>query len=220
MATRFSMTTPIKLDQYEFNALMLIGGEKGSNLGLQISQVCSVLNISKEEVVSFIKSKKGEDYQIDMWWDEYTLIGEDVILLYEFELLLINLFCNQNEIAYELYSAKSPSTFQEQFFDVFYYDYFEQKEGVGWGRPIPKRNQLEQDLIDMEYLAIFGRTEAELQQAWQKHDVQNAMTCEELELVADVEGLAARLIKEDELHPIVAFKQAIKQVVKISVITR
>jgi hypothetical protein len=72
---------------------------------------------------------------------------------------------------------------------------------------------------DLIYLGIFNRRAAQLKTDWDDKNPRDSMTNQELFLVAEVEALTSRLIDYDNLHPLVAAKQALS-VLRIPVCDR
>jgi len=68
-----------------------------------------------------------------------------------------------------------------------------------------------QAILDMEYLAVFDKTEAQLKEEWGVEDVQDGMTIEQLNIIAKIEEKATMLVQEKGLDPISALKKALKK---------
>ena len=63
---------------------------------------------------------------------------------------------------------------------------------------------------DVIYRGLFNRRAANLRADWDTKSPRDSMTAKELFLLAEVEDFAARLIRLDSLHPIVAVQQSLR----------
>jgi hypothetical protein len=226
----------VKIGCLEFEGLMLDDG----TFGIAVPQVCSVFQTDKNQASRTIKSILGNDFQFDKWRSTLHPKAVNVLSLVDFEKLLRKLDRSGNLLAQGLVDSLVGLSLHQLFSDAFCVK-FEQEERQEWLkdrdngkiyrrtltdsikdylRSHPREDKrLYPITTDLIYLGIFNRRAAQLKVDWDEKNPRDSMTNHELFLVAEVESLTSRLIDFDNLHPLVAAKQALS-VLRIPVCDR
>jgi len=89
----------------------------------------------------------------------------------------------------------------------------------GFGYKIESRPHIIQELLDIVYKGMYGRTEKQLEEDWGVFDIESAMTPEESDLFLRIANLTAELIYKGYKDPWAALNIAVERL-NIKVITR
>ena len=226
----------VRIGRIEFEGLMLANG----TFGMGIPQIASLIKASSNTASRDFKRLLGDEFKTSKVKTVYNKNYTNFVTLYVFELILAKLDRNGNTEAQNLRDSLVGLSLHQLFSDAFYIK-FEKEERQQWiedrqsgkeyrrtltdsirdyllAHPTADKN-LYAIVTDLIYLGIFNRRAAQLKADWNETNPRDGMTRQELFLVAEVEALTSRLIDFDNLHPLVAVKQALS-VLRIPVCDR
>lgn len=226
----------VKIGCIEIEGLMLANG----TFGIGIPQIATLVKTSSNTASRDFKRLLGNEFKPSKVKTSYNKNYTNFVTLYVFELVLSKLDRSGNKTAQDIRDSLVGLSLHQLFSDAFCVK-FEKEERQKWledrGNGIVYRRTLTDAIkdyllahptadkklypivTDLIYLGIFNRRAAQLKDDWNAKNPRDSMTRQELFLVAEVEALTSRLIDFDNLHPLVAAKQALS-VLRIPVCDR
>ena len=218
----------VKLGHLEFEGLMFEDG----TYGIAVPQIRSIFSFAKDHASRDIKALLGKDFQFPKVRTTLNSKAVNVLQLIDFEKLLFELTIKGNPIAVGISSDLIGLSLTQLFSDAFGKKFEKDErqnflkarqegkvdrlsltdEMKAWGL----RNQEKPNyggVSNNTYLALFGKTKKlliEEKGLTDRKDVtpRDYLGSEQIRLLAKFEDYTARVIKNDDLNPLLAVKMA------------
>jgi hypothetical protein len=221
--------------------------EEIDQFGVAVPQICSLFNIPQKNANRDIKTLLDNNSNILKWRTPFRRNYTNVLLLPDFEKLLMKVAFSGNEFAQEMMMDLIGLSLHQLFADAFDH-HFEKEQRQTWlkvrqqgkvarrtltdalaeyitqhpGMSDNEKKYLYANITNKIYQGIFARTAGKLRKDWDitksKENPRDKMTQRELMYVEQAEDLVMRLV-DNGMQPITAVYEALSRLI-IPVIER